>query len=531
MFHYDDIPEDLSLIPNSLQYIATDLGVNVVFQTADNQSEAIDILKADTFDLIILDMYDKATGREAGISILDFLKTSGKTTPVIGFTSRNPVDMDYQRSTQYANVLRFLQKRTTQDEIGEVFVEFLMNNGFVPSVCTYDKDNFNLIAEVNTIGLKAINNFLLKIKKQLHLESSTTFKLYKITAGLSGAVIFRVEYQINGNQRSFLLKISADREAIRKELSNTDHYKNLPAQFRLEYNPDISKELKNDDFAAIMIEYAENAKTLFDWLQTDAACQQPDKVATLLTELFLENGLKQFYAFNRSAERHKYNFMFEKLDERRISFIKRAINELRPIWAHHGTELIDIDLIDQMLFNQSYRQINFKTGHAQIMEKHLMLNHGDFHAKNILVSSTNRPSIIDTGGFTYEYWCADISRLMVNLFIEGIDSNSYAFFALEPQIAHITLAEQIIEGQPLDTIEVNIPQKGYFHAINWLNSNIEQIYPEYFCRWEFQLNLALEFFKFSYKSLTLPPGKRTLALMCACAAIRAANNNLQMSTN
>ena len=180
-----------------------------------------------------------------------------------------------------------------------------------------------------------------------------------------------------------------------------------------------------------------------------------------------------------------------------------------------------------MIFNQSYLAISFKDN-KKAKEKNLILSHGDFHAKNLLISSTNRPTIIDTGGFCYDYWCSDISRLIVHLFIEGIDNGTYDFFDIDKQIERIKTVKKIIEGDEIEVESDALGNNGFINAINWLRENAISIHTtDFYTDWELQLNLGLEFLKASYKTITLPPGKRVLALLSACEAFRIAEKSLR----
>jgi len=528
VFHYDDSEDDLTLIPYSLNYIAKDdYGIEIVSVLESSVSKSIEKIKENNFDLIILDMLDqKNENKKTGIIILDYLKDSGMKIPVIIYTGApTSIDDFNPLKEKYDFIVQILLKRPSKDEIKKVFSEFLERNELIPIIFSYDSDNYDLKAEVNSIGSNNINTLLVRIKRHFKL-TQPDFKLNKITSGLSGACIFRVEYDIQSNTKSFLLKVSRDKDAIRKEFINAEFYKNLPAQFRLEYNTSIPKqELENEACSAILIEYAENASTFFDWLMKKEIRSNESIINSLLTELFLNNGLTNFYSSNKSKDTKKYNYIFAKLDERRISFIKKAINDLRPILTKSISSLFDEDIINQIIFSKTYKNITYQDN-KNATEKNLILSHGDFHAKNLLISSTNRPTIIDTGGFCYDYWCSDISRLIVHLFIEGIDNGAYDFFDNDKQIERVKTAKEIIEGKEIAVESDDSVNNGFIHAINWLRKNAATIHSEFYSDWEFQLNIGLEFLKASYKTVTLPPCKRVLALLSACEAFRIAEESI-----
>jgi len=529
VFHFDDQGDPL--VGGVLHFEAKDLGLEIQPTITSSVTESISILGTQDFDLIILDLIDQSDGDKiTGIRILEFLASAGKRTSVFIYTGADKQKTRIKPASllkDYSFIKGYFDKGIDYDDIKLGFRKFLAEKDLVPRIFELiDKHDYRLISEINSIGQNEINTLLVRIKKYFPKDESK-YVLSKITSGLSGASIFRVEYELGGNKKSLLLKISPNKDAIKKEYSNTELYKLLPRAFRLEYDKTIPpSELETDKYFAIVIEYAEKTSTLYDWLLSDVVSDNPAQIDVLLSELFLENGLSSFYASNKLNSREKYNHIFKKLDETRVSFIKNSIIDLDPIIKERASHGFDLELIDQIIFHNTYKKISFQESKPMILQKDLILTHGDFHSRNILVSSTNRPTIIDTGGFGYDYWCSDLSRLIVHLFIEGFDAKTYDFFSIASQIERLETAKQIIAGDEISVENSPSMNNGFIHSINWLRKNAQIIHPDMFSEWEFQLNLGLEFFKASYKSIVLPPGKRVLALMSACEAIRQANDKV-----
>ena len=126
----------------------------------------------------------------------------------------------------------------------------------------------------------------------------------------------------------------------------------------------------------------------------------------------------------------------------------------------------------------------------------------------------------------YKHWSTDICKLIVDLFIRGIDIDDYKYFSLSTIEEWCPQAKQLIKGIELS----NSKPDGFRIAINWLVANAKNIFPQYE-QWEFQLGLALQFLKSSYKTMTLPPGKRVVCILSACSAIIEANNNIKEYVN
>ena len=192
----------------------------------------------------------------------------------------------------------------------------------------------------------------------------------------------------------------------------------------------------------------------------------------------------------------------------------------------HGTN--NIDVFRKICIDYDFENLNPTKNLSDRYKKELVLSHGDFHAKNILVQSEIRPIIIDTGGLGYQYWVLDIARLLVNLFINGLDKDSINYFDLNRIEYQLILSEKIINIQPIEIIEGD-KNFNIISSINWLLSNIEEIYCNYFDLYEFQLGLLKEFLQISYRVDTVPPNKRALALVAAHMCLIKANDNILKS--
>jgi CheY-like chemotaxis protein len=563
IFHYDDHEDDLQLISRHFNKMTERLGVKLEVTCESSIKKTFDILEKESFDLIILDMVDQRDNSETGLKIIDYLKEHDRMDPVLIYTSIDRSSKDYTlRIDRYPHIVDYLNKSEDPDIIRRVFRDFLESNGFIPKIYGYDKDDYEFKAEMYNIGEKDIISILQRIKMKI-LENekkqifpldkeNRIFILNKATKGMSGASIFKVEYKLNGNSKSFLLKVSKNKENIRKELQNIGEYKKLDHRLRLDYNYGFQpKELETENISAICIECENNAITLFDWLYLKKENSDKIKIEKFFNDLYYSYNLNDFYSDNKSTDPKKINYIFEKLGDERITFIKKTIHELEPIWKFDKNDekrktfientipnqeyILDGDNIkiiyekcfNDLLFHHSYEHIDKNNIHNKnINEKELILCHGDFHARNILVSNSELPSIIDTGGFGYDYWSTDIARLIVHLFLEGFDYDTYEFYSIESQIARFKIAKEIIIDGRIVTDSLEQRNLGFAYAINWLLDNVENIYGEISTTWEFQFNLGLEFLKFSYKNLILPPGKRVLALMAACESVRQANTTL-----
>ncbi len=241
-----------------------------------------------------------------------------------------------------------------------------------------------------------------------------------------------------------------------------------------------------------------------------------------MEELFLNNNsLKDHYKKRRVLEKKKFDFIFDKFDYRIIR-VKKAVNELSPLLNNFPEENFCFADIESAILG-SYRYINKSNLLGEHYQKQLILCHGDFHGKNIMIQGT-RPILIDTGGLCYNYWCSDISRLIVHLFIVGFDINTINYFNIDRIKQYLKIGDQIINMEILPTDDKN---NGYIHAINWLIMHAKDIYDDLFDKWEFQLGICKELLQISYRVDSIPPTKRATALLIAHRCILAANSGLE----
>lgn len=133
--------------------------------------------------------------------------------------------------------------------------------------------------------------------------------------------------------------------------------------------------------------------------------------------------------------------------------------------------------------------------------------------------------IIDTGLLGYKHWSLDIARLIVNIFIMGIDTENINYYELSSIEKDLIIAEKILERREIDFDGVN---DNAIAALNWLIENVENIYDDLYTLFEFQLGLMKEFLQLAYRIESVPPGKRALALIVAHKCMIAANRSVSL---
>jgi hypothetical protein len=151
------------------------------------------------------------------------------------------------------------------------------------------------------------------------------------------------------------------------------------------------------------------------------------------------------------------------------------------------------------------------------------LCHSDFHSRNILVNNNKSIFLIDTGLIDKNYWCADICRLIVDIFINKIDKGEREFYDIDLISENIDLGHKLIQFEQIPLIRKN---ENAIHLLNWLIEWVEKIYDGYFLKWQFQLGLMKEFLQMTYRTGSVPPNKRAIALDLAYLCMIEAEKNV-----
>lgn len=387
------------------------------------------------------------------------------------------------------------------------------------SLFNIDEDDILLKAEIRSIGEQNLNKILIKIRS--HLAFNGKFVIERMSSGFSGAAVFKLLF----DNKIKVLKISNDKDKLKKEHENSKElYNEFPSRFRIHINSNEEKILETEQSYAILIENVHSSNTLFDWLKT----ADKNGVANLFCDFYSkENGLEYFYK-NHIEQNDKVKFVqiFETF-KTNYALVATVIKELQPI-IDYLKETFNQKDIKNLVLNGDYEKIDKNNLLDKEYLKNKILCHGDFHSKNIMIqSSHNTPIIIDTGGIKYDYWCMDICRLIVHLFVIGFDQGTVQYFDIAEIPENLDIARRIINLESIDEDKNNIGNDGYIYTINWLLNNVATIYGDLYCKWEFQLGLCKEFLQASYRVNSTPPNKRALSLLAAYQCLLAANKNIE----
>lgn len=384
----------------------------------------------------------------------------------------------------------------------------------------YSRDNQTL-SSIYFLGKDTITAIFAKfLEKQGIVLNDKNIIVEAITPGLSGAQILKVSY----DDSNILLKISNNKLSIQNEFRNLkSFYKDLRSIVSIRFTDINPEELSSNGYYGIIYELIEKSQTLFSLLLNETVSKK--EIETYLSKIFSEVCLQKFYSKTKIEYKTINQIIFNSFDPFRVNMVINSVENLENILKQYSHNYsLDISLITSIVKLHSFSKICDEK--LKNTKNNIVFSHGDLHSNNILIDKINNQSIlIDPGNCDYMHWSLDISRLIVDLLLRGIDLNSIKYFELSPINTWLIDVEKIITEKNPQLSSSEEYNNRLFTAINWLRSNLPIIHKNRYTEMEFQLGLASEFLRASYKTISLPPGKRVLALLSACKAVSIANDN------
>jgi hypothetical protein len=507
----EDLKKDIRDIKLYINALDKEMqGVNLIYKDV-NFEEIYEEMNHD-YDLLILDLVDQKTGYEGE----NVLKHNVGNIPTLIYTSTgDQVMFDLQeKQEEYPFILGKLVKLRTGENLQSFIKHYIFQKNLAgPLFSLYNENDLILINSLITIGESNFNEIIYQIGQKLNKNN---FIIHRMTSGLSGAILFKIE--IDG--KFSVLKLSKETDKLKEEHKNAvELYHKFPNRLinHIDYEEFYSYDKQ---VLGILLKEVDNSQTLFQLLMTSSTSK--NKIENFLKNLFIdEQGLQNHYQ-NNQQNLSDWTSIFNKISEQKIHLIKTAYDELKPILQKYYN-LFDIEDFRRLAVIHNYNKLNKTELLDEKFKKRLILSHGDFHSKNILVQSGHHPVIIDTGSIKYQHWSLDLCRLVVNLIINGIDFSQIEYFELESIKRYIVIVNKVLNRESIELDGVN---DNTIHAINWLIKNFSKIFESDFDQFEYQLGLMKEFLQVSYRIDTIPPNKRTFALIAAHKSMIAANNNL-----
>lgn len=542
--HYDD-EKNIKISVKSAFEIKEidDSELKIDYVEYEDYEEVIESIKDNNFnfDYLILDIFVKKGEKSFKVDdlILDVIKAKNSSLKVIifskGDSERGAEKRSYSKKTYPFLMKDYILSKSDVDLLIDTIINDYLSNNISRNFEYWDEYDIFLRAEINSVGEKNLSRIVRNIRKEKKISADTPIKIERMSSGFSGASIFKLH--IEGSE-VYILKVSKDKEKLDKEIRNAEsHYMGIPSRFRINIS---SEDYGFNGIAAYLIEYARNGKTLFDFLKAKKDKEKEVKIVKFFEDLFLStNSMKNFYSKeinNNKMKAKSFEFIINPPrdivnDNYKYNIIlyckvNEALKELMPLLSEKKDEgenekeaTVIKNCILSYIKNSEYENIRID---AIKQRNDLILCHGDFHSKNIMIDDDGRPVIIDTGGMKEDYWCMDICRLMTNLFIWGLDLGKRDYYNINNIQNQVEIAKKIIDLEHIE-FDGNSDNNGFIVALNWLIDNIQNIYQGRFCKWEFQLGLLKEFLKISYRNNSIPANKRAIAILSAKECLVSAN--------
>lgn len=472
-----------------------------------------DILGQNFFDLLILDLKDETMSNKlAGVDCLEYIEVSEYNIPTIIYSGAEESGAKRHFENDYDCAICTLNKTADGVQGLKEVIRNVILKKILPKQYTL-KNEFDITIkyQIDILGEANFNQIINAIKNESKIEKD--IQLERMPSGYSGAMLFKLIL----DNTEYILKASNKVKELENELEKAkNHYQDFPPRFFNYINPK-SFYSADSKVMGILIKYIEGSKTLFDTI-----CKSEDfegEVKPLLKKIFTDEFcLKGHYSTQKGEESH-WSSIFEKISEK-YSLVDDAIDKLSFISPKLKTFRSVIKIFVEI---HTFDKIE---KHKQYNKKQSVLCHGDLHAKNIIIQG-DFPFLIDTGGIKYDYWCSDICRLIVNLFITGFHNDDRKYYDINSIEEDIEVAKKIIDQENIVEDDIN---DNFIHSINWLISNCEDIYGDLYDRFEYQLGLMKEFLQVSYRVDTIPHSKRAIALWAAYECLLSANRTIEAST-
>jgi CheY-like chemotaxis protein len=508
--------EDIELFINKAFQAYPDIKLEFTLADFDQMNQE---LKKD-YDLLILDLLDENGGNGINEGTRVLMRNTGlNKIPTVVYTGTGDYlqfDEDAERGKNPSLIKKITKVHNSSENLIQFVKAFVLGN-------LKNQDHFQLYNEHDValnLGIRLIgtSNFTYITYQIFEENGQQLITVFPMTSGFSGAILFKLKY----GTKTSILKLSADATALRKEHENAMQlYHEFPGHLINHIGPKEYIALENG-VIGILIKNVDDAHTFLDLIIDPVSTK--DQIEVYLDTLYLEgNSLKDHYAKN-VRDKKDWSAIFDQIDDKKMLMVESAIKELSSIITKYYHE-IDVDEINRLTLDNKYKHLNIERLTDVVFQKNLVLSHGDFHAKNIMVQNGTRPIIIDTGLLGYKHWSLDISRLIVNIFIVGINHGQLPYYELGSIPADLDMAKLILTRTEIKPDGVN---DNVIYALNWLTKNVEGIYGGLYTLFEFQLGLMKEFLQISYRLDAVPPGKRALALMAAHECMIVADINVQV---
>ena len=510
---YEDSAEDYSFfesIITSLNHKYESKGgpLNIEVQHYDDHVQLMNFLQHGLkCDIIILDMFKDDEKSNVGVIILDVLKNIDNTIPVIIYTlgMRGALDDIKNIGNEYSFVRGGAIDKKDKVGLAKRIESIIFSRRVVYS---YDNDDLIVLNVIDIVGEDVLSNIIRMAVQELNIKEGVV--LEGVVSGYSGALLLRLS---RDNSKPILLKLSKNiKKAIREHEQALHLYREFPDHVIHAY---FNKAIQVDDFYAFMFNEVCGGDTLFAFLSES---DDLENIEQIFHELFLSGHGLSYHYLSHLGEEKKYTFLLEGMFVGcKKMLVKVALNELMSILNQYAYSFNDLE---SFLETGKYDKIDPANMVGNAYKKPLILCHGDMHAKNIILQD-NRLMLIDAGGVGYKYWCVDVCRLLVNMFILGLDYDTVDYYDLAKIKDYYESLDSMLDLREM-TMAVN--RNGFLCAINWLIKNVKKIYKQCFTHWEFCLGLMAEFIKMTYKNETIPPNKRALCFLAAEKCLKKANH-------
>jgi Phosphotransferase enzyme family len=508
-------------------WLDLDLGIDFKIEPIDDFDKAKEMIREEStyWHILISDIIEQEKKEASGLHLIESARTKNPRMAIIGLS----IAAEYREKAKRKGADDFILKSDLTDEIGMqqlgarlsgILKEKYQELFVLRSTLHYDDDNFALSAIIETIGDENVKD----LAQQFSKRKIDAINVFYVSPGLSGAYVLHLKCsltQIDAKEKKIinvLLKASKDKLQLAKEVEQYEFAKHLSHDI---FVPIREKKIAScRAWHAIAYDFREQSLTFLDWILQKDRLQAKD-IKRTLDMLFLSPGLQDDYKDMKEMLDVRPNVaLYSKLMTKwRRAFMIYALKEFVPIIKkNESLEGFDEKQVETFIRSARILELDENTIPKGTFECRRV--HGDLHSRNVLVDRHGSPKLIDPANIDECHWAADLARLMVDLFISGYDSGveSYLWNNLVNWKDTCVSIINFDLGVPR---KINSYNSRILAAIGTLIGYLPRIFNGIWQDriWEFQLALAIEFLRASYRQEVSVP-KRVLGLVAGCYALQ-----------
>jgi CheY-like chemotaxis protein len=537
VLYFDDEEEQLKMFKKSLESdwneLQPDVPIEVVpvLSVQDALNQLTDA--KDAFQLLVSDLLVPTQPPKQGLWLIKEARRQNSKLAIVAVSIGNG---QMAKEATDAGADYVLAKQTLigdKDSLfGHTVLRALRDHRHEPialraAILVTPERSLALTSLLERVGVEHILNFCSRITRRPLSKVS----VFLIRPGLSGASVLRADCDVAvapdqpAEVREILLKMSSDERLLKGELgvdiTNCPNTLFVPL---FETGP-----IPSGEWFCIAGPFKRGAKTLLDWVRTES--RGVNKIRESMNRLLSSQVLGDLYTrCGTLKNRTAVGALWDQLGPGRRARIDESLDRLSTVVGRHDPlKWYDRSLISEFLATTKRVGKIEETDFPE--EVTTCWTHGDLHSRNVLIDHVGQPFLVDRANVGTRHWASDVARLAVDLILSGWD-DAHECYEWDRMESWCEVIEHFLNATSLPGPAKGSPNAQLYASLTHLRESVSQLRTrdaQHFREdWEFELALATEFMRSSYRLQELPPPKQALSLIGACACMRRCRDNFRV---